>query len=366
MPTDFGIGLKCTPFDALSSFINYFMYLCSMKRFVLLVLTLVPVSCGKKTPQPLSFYYWKTVFRCDGVLQRVRSEDGVRRLYVRYFDVIAGEGGAKPEATVIFGDSIPEGIQTVPVVFIVNKALEMTTEDSIPRLAAKICARMENIHRHRHARDVPEIQADCDWNASTRDKYFHLLRCMRGEKLLQGRQLSVTLRLHQWKYRKSAGIPPVDRVMLMCYNMGGLTTYGNHNSILDAEETRAYMQHAGVYPLPADVALPLFHWGVRFSNMQYRGLIGGLRREDLQTPHFRETAPRLYCCDTSLLLRGVYVGKGEHIRLEEPSVADLRKTAKILSSCMKNPENIVWYHLDSLLLQKIPTHELQEIADLFR
>jgi hypothetical protein len=324
------------------------------------------VSCGKTPPPPQAFYYWRTVYKPDTTEQQALTENGAGRLYIRYFDVVASGDGYKPEATVFFRDSLPEGIEAIPVVFIVNDVLKTMPEDSIGGLAEKICSRIGQINRQHNISNVPEIQLDCDWNGSTKDKYFRLLRLVKDSPLLNGRQLSVTLRLHQWRYSKTTGVPPVDKVCLMCYNMGHLTTYGNRNSILDTEETRAYLNHAGIYPVPMDIAFPLFSWGVCFSNRQYKGLINKLSKTDLTEPFFTEIAPDMYRADSATVLRGAYIRKGEHIRLEEPSVADIRKAAKILSAKVKNPEYIVWYHLDSLYLQKIQTDERSKIADLFR
>jgi hypothetical protein len=331
-----------------------------------IVLALVLASCGEKTSPKLSFYYWKTVFRLGDAEEKALAAHRVNRLYIRYFDIAPDGDAGRPEATVLFGDSLPAGMATVPVIFIVNKVLETAPTDSISGLAGKICTRVAAINQTYHIANIPEIQVDCDWNAATREKYFQLLRFMQHQPLLQGRQLSVTLRLHQLKYRKSTGIPPVDKVALMCYNMGRLTSYGNCNSILDVAEAKAYTEQISLYPLPVDVALPLFHWGVRFSNRQYRGLINGLCKADMVVPCFAEIAPDLYRADTTMVLRGAYIRQGEHIRIEEPSADAVRQVAKNLARRIKKPEYIIWFHLDSLLLQKKSNHAFQEISDLFR
>jgi hypothetical protein len=286
-------------------------------------------------------------------------------MYIRYFDVVAGDDGYRPAATVIFGDSLPD-MAVVPVVFVVNDVLKPLADDSVAALAQKICARIESVNRKYHIEDVPEIQLDCDWSETTREKYFRLLHCIRDHPLLRDRQLSATLRLHQWKFREKAGIPPADRVCLMCYNMGNFTSYHTRNSILDAEEVAAYLRFSAAYPMPVDVALPLFCWGVRFNHFRYAGLISGLSEKDLQTPEFSAVEPGVYRADTSVSLLGVPIRKGEHIRIEEPDARAIRQTAEILAGRIKNRGYLVWFHLDSLLLQKFTPHELDEIADLFR
>ncbi|MDR3095002.1 MAG: hypothetical protein LBU62_10260 [Bacteroidales bacterium] len=337
-----------------------------MKGIYLFWVPVFFVSCEETPPPPQAFYYWRTVYRINATERQALTENGAERLYIRYFDVTASGDGYKPEATALFRDSLPKGMKAVPVVFIVNDVLATMPEDSIGGLAKRICSRIEQMNRQYGITNVPEIQLDCDWNGSTRDKYFRLLQLVKDAPLLNGRQLSVTLRLHQWRYSKTTGVPPVNKVCLMCYNMGHLTTYGNRNSILNAEETRAYLSDAGIYPLPVDVAFPIFSWGVLFSNQQYRRLINRLGKTDLTEPFFTEIAPDMYRADSATVLRGAYIRKGDHIRLEEPTIADIRKAAKILSAKIKNPEYIIWFHLDSLYLQKINTHERSQITDLFR
>jgi hypothetical protein len=278
--------------------------------------------------------------------------------------VVAGDNGYQPAATVIFRDSLP-GMPVVPVVFLVNEVLKSLAEDSVTALAQKICTRIESINRKYLIEDIPEIQIDCDWSGTTREKYFRLLRCLREHPLIRDRQLSVTLRLHQWKYRKTAGIPPADKVCLMCYNTGSFTDYDTRNSILDADEAAAYLRFSVSYPIPVDVALPLFGWGVRFNNSQCAGLINGLSEKDLPASQFSTVRPGVYRADTSVVLLGVHVGKGEHIRIEKPDAETIRQTTKMLAGRIKNRGYLIWFHLDSLFLQKFTPHEMDEIVDLF-
>ncbi|MBK8703650.1 MAG: hypothetical protein IPN33_08475 [Saprospiraceae bacterium] len=111
---------------------------------------------------------------------------------------------------------------------------------------------------------ILEIQIDCDWTEKTRDSYFYLLKKMR-EQLEPGNcALSATIRLHQVRYFKKTGAPPVDRGMLMFYNMGDVESWEEPNSILNIKKGEPYLDGAARYPLPLDVALPAFGWGVLF------------------------------------------------------------------------------------------------------
>ena len=349
------------------------MYFCvmftRMMRYFCLFFVVFMSACRDVTPPATSFYYWKTVFGLRPYERELLATHQVDRLYIRYFDVVQrhDDTGTRPDATVVFRDSIPAGMEVVPVVFIVNDALVESPADSMEVLARHIYSRIGSINRKYRIANVPEIQMDCDWNASTRDKYFTLLHAMRVLLQRDSLQLSATLRLHQLKYRKTTGIPPVDRVTLMCYNMGRLTEYGTRNSILNVAEVQDYMNGVGIYPLPVDVALPLFSWGVCFgSNQRYRGLINGLSEADMQPTCFTKIAPGMYRADSAFVLRGAYIRKGDHVRLEEPSIGEIQQVAQIVASQIKTSQYVVWYHLDSLLLQKYHDHELQKTVDMFR
>ena len=339
-----------------------------MKKIITgLLLAVILSACHDAVPPAQSFYYWKTVFRLRSSERESLAANHVNRLYIRYFDVVNDDTGNRPDATIIFKDSIPPGMEAVPVVFIVNDVLAVSPADSMVSLAGRIHSRIRAINSTYHIRNITEIQLDCDWNTSTRDKYFVLLQNMRTILQQEGVQLSATLRLHQLKYRKTTGVPPVDRVALMCYNMGRLTEYGSRNSILNPDEAQDYIQGTGIYPLPVDIALPLFSWGVCFgSNQRYRGLINGLGGEDMRPPYFTEIGQGLYHADSTVTLRGAYIRKGDHIRLEEPSIGEIRQVAQLAASRIKTSKYVIWYHLDSLLLQKHPDHELQKTVDLFR
>ncbi len=323
-------------------------------------------ACTNSVPPAQSFYYWKTVFRLNETELRTLTELNVNRLYIRYFDVVSGDKMPLPDATIVFKDTLPANIGVIPVVFIVNRVLEELPDDEVPKLAERIWSRIERINHAHEIVDVPEIQMDCDWNVSTRDKYFCLLNAMRDRCRLASKQLSVTLRLHQMKYRKSTGIPSADKAVLMCYNMGRMTEYDTRNSVLDAEEVQKYMTGVELYPLPTDVALPLFDWGVCFGGRQYRGLINGLCEADMEQPYFSKIAPHLYRADSAVVLRGAYIRRGDQIRVENPSGEEIKQVARMLASRIKSPDRVIWYHLDSLLLQKYPHHELQEMGNLLR
>jgi hypothetical protein len=202
------------------------------------------------------------------------------KLYVRIMDVDAGDNGPIPVSPITFKDKIPEDVEMVPVVFIVNQVLKNQTNQQLNDLASKIAYFVNGKVSQSGKTYFEELQIDCDWTQTTRDQYFYLLERIKANKHLKNKKLSATLRLHQLKNQQRNGIPPVDRVMLMCYNMGNLRKYGTQNSILEQSELEKYMNNnLSVYPIPVDIGLPIFSWAVVFRQKQYLGIAKRLQSE---------------------------------------------------------------------------------------
>ena len=127
----------------------------------------------------------------------------------------------------------------------------------IDELAGKICKLLASIYQNNLNKPY-EIQFDCDWTETTKEKYFHLLKLARARLNQFGfstAKISATIRLYQCKYLFKTGVPPVDKGMLMCYNMGNLKNPGTKNFILESYELRKYISSLNTYPLQLDVAV---------------------------------------------------------------------------------------------------------------
>ena len=166
--------------------------------------------------------------------------------------------------------------------------------------------------------------------------------------------LSATIRLHQYRYPEKTGIPPVARGMLMCYNMGDLNDPQEVNSILNVAKTQPYLNGSS-YPLPLDLALPLFRWGVLFREGRMIKLINGLSASDLARAAFapceKTELRQRYCVQADTYLQGYFLYQGDEIRLEIASPSDLLTTAQLLQQIPHNtPHYLSFYHLDSAML----------------
>ncbi|WP_127129279.1 hypothetical protein [Pseudoflavitalea rhizosphaerae] len=315
-----------------------------------------------------AFYFWKSQAVLNTKEQTALQMAG--KLYVKFFDVAwnAPQQAAIPTAKVQFGDStrrlLSSGkIELVPTVFITNETMMMLDSNAVISTAVQIAGLIESI-RATELSSVPvkEIQIDCDWTATTRDRYFLLLRKLKEHPGFQGKQLSATIRLYQCKYKLKSGVPPVDRGLLMCYNMGNLKNPLTRNSILDPEEMGKYTSNLHEYPLDLDVALPIFNWKVLFRKNEYAGLIQNLPTENLDSKLLTNREGNLYRLLKDTVLLGYDLHKDDLIRQEDSNFGDILRSARILKEKIRNEKlTLSLYHLDSITLDNYSTHEIQTI-----
>jgi len=335
----------------------------------ILILCTCCLACSRAPTRNISpsFYYWKTVFSPTSYERTALDSLQAHRIYLRYFDVAWNSvtNTASPRAQVEFSaDALDWMRQTnrelIPVVFITNECLakmdSLAAIDLGSRLL-KLVTAMDSGHSLAHAR---ELQIDCDWTVGTRENYFALLRSLR-QALPDSQLLTATIRLHQLKYKNRTGIPPVNRGMLMCYNMGNLRDPRASNSILDLDEMKKYIGALDQYQLPLDIGLPLFDWKILFRQQQFIGIVYGLTVSQLPADcAVQRDGHIVFLRDT--LLQGYDFRKGDWLRDEQVSEKDLLAAADLLNKNLpRTPATVILYHLDSLLLKKYPAHELEKV-----
>lgn len=235
---------------------------------ILPLLSFVIVGCHRQVTTPTrSAYYWSTTWETDSALTTFLQSNGIDKLYLRFFDVVVDDHGeVMPNATLRFAAPIPDSLEVVPTVFILNGCLKKDV-GNLDQLLVKRILQMCETH------DVPgvkEIQIDCDWSPSTRKNYFELLSRLRSSLHSQGLRLSATIRLHQLGETP----PPVDHGVLMMYNTGEV---GNKdkNPILDLDDCAPYLPNLSKYDLPLSTAYPVFSWELLFRNDHFVGIMHG-------------------------------------------------------------------------------------------
>jgi hypothetical protein len=225
-------------------------------------------SCSQRAKTSIArsgnvVYYWRTTFSLDSLQLYFLRHHHISSIYCRYFDVVKdAKEEVVPNATIQFRQAIPDGIEIVPTVFIMNNCMQQFPDS----LAQRIVRRIVQMNETHDVTNVHEIQIDCDYTARNRKLYYQFLQEVRDAAAAHGLRLSTTIRLHQL----SMPAPPADYGVLMLYNTGepnrfikGRNADGSwqrHNPILDLRDVQPYVRYLKDYPLPLAAAYPVFRW----------------------------------------------------------------------------------------------------------
>ncbi len=332
------------------------------KHLIGLLAVLYLKSCTPAyVPPQAAFYHWQTRFDLSAAESDYLAALHVQKLYLKCFDVDWQNGAPYPTA-ILQMESDLNAYELVPTIFITNRTLLEIEATQLPDLAQKIADKILQVFPKSR---FQEVQFDCDWSGDTQQKYFELLRLLRQQ--FPKKTLSATIRLHQVKFFERTGVPPVDRGMLMCYNVGKIDDWISENSILDSDIVRQYLTNFEEYPLVLDVALPMFHWGLLFRDMELSRIFNNLRAEDLEdSTRFQAFTENRYEVIKDTYLNGHYLYEGDRIRLEYITQAELIRTARLLSEQLPfAARHISFYHLDTTTIQQHPHENLELILRYF-
>jgi hypothetical protein len=312
--------------------------------WLLLLCTGLFAAC-RQHPKPISFYYWKTRFQLKPVEREVLQQEAVNALYVRYFDVDFEPSASTPApVSPIQLDSSIRRYTVVPVIFIKNRTFERTDSAMVPWLAKNVLYLVAAISRSQGL-TPREIQFDCDWTERTRDKYFNFIRQFQA---VSGKTISATIRLHQVKYKERTGIPPVDYGVLMYYNMGAITG-DDRNSIYEKSTASRYNSYIKSYPLPLDVALPIFSWGLTVRDGKVTQLLNKLDAAALQNDsNITRIDDNRFRVNHACFKEGYYFRENDEIKLERVPESNLLDIAQQVNSYSNHRINkLIFYDLDS-------------------
>jgi len=338
-----------------------------------LVIGMTTVACHRdQSPAAVlpAAYHWKTVFAPDSAEQAWLQANDMDRLYLKFFDVDIDGPDAQPEphATIVLSSRLLPNTSYVPCVFITNRVFSRIGEPAIDRLARQVSDKILRIVEQSALPELPdEVQIDCDWTATTRAAYFRFLSQLKGHLSAQNIRLSVTIRLHQAKFPEQTGVPPADRGMLMFYNIGSLSAVEENNSILNLEDAQKYLSDYAAYPLPLDLALPIFHWGVLFREETLIRLINNLEATALSdTAFFRTIAPHRFEVKKSTYLNGTYLYAGDHLRIEQVQPEALMDIATLIKPRLaRDSFYLALYHLDPETIKFFPHDSIQALLRVF-
>lgn len=333
-----------------------------MNRCFILLLLFV-ASCSHPGTKSISFYYWKTSYRLDQFEQQTLAHNQVQSLYIRYCDVDRPTGTARatPVSPVTFQSS-PQGYNVIPVIFIKNRTFIDADSATVTALADSVFKFVTQINNTQNL-SPKEIQFDCDWTETTRNNYFLFIQHYRA---VSKQSISATIRLHQVKYPATTGIPPVDRGVLMYYNMGSINA-GLQRSIYESSIAAKYNSFIESYPLPLDVALPIFSWGLKIRNGRVVELLNKICFRHFENDsNFRHVNGNWFTTLNPCFKAGYYFAKGDAVKIENVKADELLEMADEINRHSNNNINsIIFYDLDSANLVQYEKNLYKKLVGRF-
>lgn len=324
--------------------------------FFLLVTLLL--SCQNKNQQPVSFYYWKQTFELTKEQQQLLKETKVERLYMKFFDVVLDENNQpKPISKIQFNQRTK--LDIIPCVFIQNDVFRHMKD--VHFLAKKISHLLEQIAAHQGL-TINEIQIDCDWTKGTREIYFAFLEELKKQ---QGKiNVVCTIRLHQIKYQESSGIPPVEKGLLMCYNMDDIDRITTPNSIVSVDVFKQYVNEHTAYPLDLDLALPIYQWGLIFRLGKLCVISNDLSMPTVPRNSMTKVNGNTFKVNKNLTVNETNLCTGDLIRFETSDVKELIEIAEHLQKTKLTFKQLIYYHLSQKHLNQYNAATLSKIHRL--
>ncbi len=328
--------------------------------FIIICCGLLPTSCTQRS-KSISFYYWRTSFHTNSAEQQAIHTNGVQTLYTRYFDVDFLPADSTPKAIAPLKpgkDSINTSV--IPVVYIKNRTLQRLEPAAIKDLCKKIYSLATSISQSIH-KTPAEIQFDCDWTETTRDKYFLFLQ---QYKMLSKQIIAATIRLHQVKYLAKTGVPPVDHGILMYYNMGDIDAETG-NSIYEKSIAEKYNPSIKNYPLPLDIALPIFAWGLQLREGRVVKLLNKMSFLHFENDsNFIRSSKDRYSVKHACFHGGYYFKDNDAVKTEYVTEEDLLDIVKQVNHYSNHRiHNLIFYDLDEENLVLYDKNVFKKVLD---
>lgn len=366
--------------------------------FVLLFVVLNGASCEKEHEVVRSFCYWKTDLNFENQDDSLIKDLKVQHMYVRFFDVDWNPYAKEPlPVATIRNTSLNESNPEItPSIFITNEVVLQANKKQLDSLAIRIAKRVEQIgvkineakadkiangivypkdyyKQENYKRinydsvksielaklkvDFKEILVDCDWSEKSKDNYFYLLTQIK--KGFPTAQISATIRLWQYKYASKAGIPPVDKGLLMCYNLAKPDDFKTKNSIGTSEELAQYITH-DQYKLKLDIALPLYSWAVVFRGDKFKGILSDYDQIKKDSIKLKKVSDSKYILQDDILIGQTYLRNGDEIRIEKISEEELDKMISIVKSKIPidNQTKVTFFSFDKKYINDYGTQNI--------
>ncbi len=337
--------------------------------FLLLFAALLLLSCSQKPEKTeRAFYYWKSnSYRIEDTEDSLMKTLKTQKLYVKFFEVQRDEmmGNIPAAKTQVFGyDGFKnDSVQVIPTVYITNDVFLKSSGAELDTLVSNMKYLLLKHYKENVSLDPPkEFQMDCDWTPKSRDNYFYFLKQF---KKATGITISCTLRLYPYKYPDIMGVPPVDKVTLMCYNLVNPLENDNKNSILDTDELSLYLNKRRDYPLHTDVALPVFSWMQVYQNKRFRGLVypegPGIKKI------LKQVKPLWYEVTRDTVIGDHYIREGDLVKYEEITEKKLQDAIAVIRDnvAFDDTLTVTLFHLDEYQLKNYSHEALDRLYTAF-
>ncbi len=312
------------------------------RKCVMAILCIVLLSCNQNTSVDYTYYYWKTNLSLTTEENKALQQATNDHLYVRYFDIDKTDTLFFPVAVLTKDASFKTDKKIIPVIYITNRSFINSNTEQINFLAKSIAQHIEKISEELQLNTTTEIQIDCDWTQSTRDDYFYFLKELKN---VSNKKITSTLRLHQVKDKAIMGIPPVEKVYLMCYATSSPLENDNKNSILDVNILKKYLAKLHTYPLKTDIALPIYSWAIVTNHIGKHKLINAVTANELKNSNFKQIKENEFEVINEGFYFDTYLSAGFKLKVEEITERQLKETLSFINKKIKN-YTILYYHLD--------------------
>jgi len=373
--------------------------------FILLFVLLNGATCEKEHEVVRSFCYWKTSLFFQKEEDSLIKDLKIQHMYIRFFDIDWNPYAKEPLPVATINDfSLNESNPEItPSIFITNEVVLQSDKKQLDSLATRIAKRVQQIgvrlneskadkmankivypkdyyKQENYKRinydsvkaielaklkvDFKEILIDCDWTEKSKDNYFYLLQQIK--KGFSSSKIAATIRLWQYKYASKAGIPPVDKGLLMCYNLTKPEDFNSKNSIGTSEELAQYITH-DQYKLKLDIALPLYSWAVVFRGNQFKGILSDYDQLRNDTIKLKKVSDSKYILQDDVLIGQTYLRNGDEIRIEKISENELEKMISIVKSKINidNQTKVTFFSFDKKYINDYGTQNISGYYESF-
>lgn len=324
-------------------------------KYYCLFLFLFFIGCSKKDQHPIDFYYWRSNYSITEVEKQAVKNYKVNNLYVRLFDVDKKEMLPQPVGAIKKFDASHLAVNYIPTVFITNRTFKSLPHDQVKKLAENVNQLIQEIATAGGLNSYQEIQIDCDWTKLTRENYFFFLEEL---KRISNKNISATLRLHQVKFKEREGVPPLDKMVLMCYATENPSEVEEKNSILDVDLAKDYLQDLEHYPITLDVALPIYSWAIVTNHLGKIKLINSFTPNDLEGKPVKSLGNGRYEVEDDFFLDQFYVSKGFKIKVEMIQPETLTAIKQFINRKLEYDYRLIYYHLDQRFITNYKLNQL--------